>query len=86
MDLQSIAQRARTEAQNNQMVDQNYTEAGKLLNQFAALLDALTPSPDTKTAFLGEFTFKSPNGRMDYSVPWTTVKEIMTAIAKKAGL
>ena len=57
------------------------------------LREALTPSGSTKAAYIGEFAF--PVRRLDedgneYSemidVPWTTIKEIMVAIADRAAL
>ena len=57
----------------------------------ARLRDALTPSADTKTAFIGEFTFaveRSDSLGSRYSedqlVPWSTIKEIMGAINRRA--
>lgn len=48
---------------------------------------ALTPSADTKAAYIGEFQFQFPerdeegNDVMrNINVPWTTIKEIMRAI------
>ena len=53
----------------------------------------LTPSADTKAAFMGEFTFseiQTDEAGVEHSVqktvPWVTVKEIMAAIRAKAGL
>lgn len=48
--------------------------------------EALEPSGDTKAAYSGEFKFKSPGGRMQYTVPWETIKEIMAAISARAAL
>jgi hypothetical protein len=48
--------------------------------------EALTPSGDTKAAYSGEFKFKSPGGRMQYTIPWETIKEIMAAISARAAL
>jgi len=60
-----------------------------------ALIEALTPSAETKAAYSGEFSF--PREYYDEegvryttyeTVPWTTVKDIMKAIlarAKKCG-
>lgn len=49
------------------------------------LREALTPSAETKAAYMGEFRFQfgeefTPN------VPWTTIKEIMAAIRAQADL
>ena len=57
------------------------------------VLEALTPSGDTKAAYIGEFSFSltriDGNGD-EYSekvyVPWTTIKEIMAAIRNRAAL
>lgn len=57
------------------------------------LVEALTPSGDTKAAYMGEFAFSLQ--RVDefgdeYSekvyVPWDTIKEIMKAIRDRAAL
>lgn len=61
------------------------------------LTEALTPSGETKSAYIGEFTFKRTvplfEGEEDecaadlveeIGVPWTTVKEIMKAIRERA--
>lgn len=65
--------------------------AGAASRQEAARLrEALTPSGDTKAAYMGEFSFNLH--RIDefgdeYSekvyVPWTTIKEIMAAVAAR---
>lgn len=59
---------------------------------FAALIEALTPSADTKAAYHGEFKMQvveedGDGGERvrDIVVPWTTVKEIMAAIALRAA-
>lgn len=58
------------------------------------LREALTPSGATKAAYMGEFTFFEryidDNGeftverRVERTVPWTTIKDIMAAISKRA--
>lgn len=61
------------------------------------LREALTPSGDTKAAYIGEFSFGiTRTGEDDEGdpceftetvpVPWTTIKEIMAAIAARAAL
>ena len=59
----------------------------------ARLREALTPSGDTKAAYICEFSMPSPlideHGdevvlRLD--IPWTTIKEIMAAIRARAAL
>ncbi len=57
------------------------------------LREALTPSADTKEAYIGEFRFNFPirdhNGDdrvYTPNVPWTTIKEIMAAIRARAAL
>lgn len=56
-----------------------------------SLEEALTPSADTKAAYIGEFSFtravRDQDGHEDWEpvkVPWTTVKEIMAAILGRA--
>jgi hypothetical protein len=48
------------------------------------LREALTPSAETKHAYIGEFKFKSASDRVTHTVPWPTIKEIMAAIALRA--
>lgn len=58
------------------------------------LIEALTPSGETKAAYIGEFKFKTCVGfdedshdiMAEITVPWTTIKEIMAAIAARAAL
>lgn len=60
----------------------------------ARLREALTPSGDTKAAYMGEFKFSDVvahdnEGNPIYGntyVPWTTIKEIMAAIQDRADL
>lgn len=59
----------------------------------AAAREALTPSGDTKAAYMGEFyiTVDSMNEEGEdesqhVSVPWTTIKEIMASISARAAL
>lgn len=59
--------------------------------QLLALRGALTPSTDTKVAYMGEFRM-NVRLRLDGDeelrtiyVPWTTIKEIMAAIRNLAG-
>lgn len=69
----------------------------RLVAENRALTEALTPSADTKAAYIGEFSFNvevwDPDGGEDgegeavlesKTVPWTTVKEIMAAISARA--
>lgn len=58
-----------------------------------ALLAALTPSAETKAAYIGEFTMpflmldEDGNGKLEYPyVPWTTIKEIMAVIRARAAV
>jgi hypothetical protein len=65
-------------------------DAGRMLRRRAeleALEAALTPSEDTKKAYMSEFSVPLPdwdeNGdevMRRINVPWTTIKEIMAAI------
>ena len=73
------------EANHMEMVRDNLEAE---LERFKA---ALTPSADTKAAYIGEFSVSLPdldeNG-IEYTrkinVPWTTIKEIMASILAKA--
>ncbi|SLN65537.1 hypothetical protein [Pacificibacter marinus] len=53
--------------------------------------EALTPSCETKAAYMSEFSIDVPmvdeHGEeftQQIDVPWTTIKEIMAAISKRA--
>ena len=55
------------------------------------LVEALTPSGDTKAAYMGEFSFPVADTDEDGSeytrkqyVPWDTIKQIMAAIVSRA--
>lgn len=57
------------------------------------LEEALTPSGDTKAAYIGEFRFavelyhpRLGSETRTVEVPWTTIKEIMAAIRARAAL
>lgn len=57
------------------------------------VVEALTPSVDTKSAYMGNFQFNLPDHNEDghevmckVNVPWITIKEIMAAIRKRAAL
>lgn len=61
-----------------------------LLAEVVRLREALTPSADTKAAYIGEFSWTETSddhrGHVTRTVPWTTIKEIMAAIAARAAL
>ena len=57
------------------------------------LLEALTPSADTKAAYMGEFRMTIPDVGDDgeeytrtVNIPWTVIKEVMQAIRNRAAL
>lgn len=60
--------------------------------EMAGLVKAVTPSPKTKAAYIGEFHFDwtvwPPDGEGQIThrvqVPWTTIKQIMSAIHAQA--
>lgn len=61
--------------------------------KIARLTEALTPSGDTKAAYMGEFEFivfgMNDDGEEcshKITVPWTAIKEIMAAIKARAAL
>jgi hypothetical protein len=71
------------------------TELATLKLQLAERDEALTPSAETKAAYMGEFSFVIPQAQEDEHgeavevdqrvyVPWTTIKEIMAAIRARA--
>ncbi len=54
------------------------------LDREKKLREALTPSASTKAAFIGEFHFFTEGSGSMVTVPWTTTKEIMSAILARA--
>jgi hypothetical protein len=65
----------------------------ELEERIRSLHEALTPSAETKAAYIGEFTIPWPVIGEDgddhiirINVPWTTIKEIMCAILGRAAL
>ena len=74
--------------------------SGPILDRIAALeaenarlREALTPSADTKAAYIGEFWFsirvwdeKGDDRDQRVCVPWTAIKEIMAKIKARAAL
>lgn len=59
----------------------------------AKLVEALTPSGETKAAYMGEFSIPFPTVDADGNevmlrpnVPWTTIKETMAAIRARAAI
>lgn len=65
-------------------------ELEEATKQRDALLEALTPSGDTKSAYIGDFSWVEVCDDADYQktfiVPWTTIKDIMEAIRARAFL
>jgi hypothetical protein len=68
-------------------------EARQLRAERERLREALSPSCETKAAYIGEFHFEIEERDEDgnelarkISVPWTTTKEIMAAILERAAL
>ena len=64
----------------------------RAVNSHHDLIEALTPSGDTKAAYMGEFAFnlrRVDEAGDEYSekvyVPWDTIKEIMKAISARAA-
>jgi len=63
-------------------------------NSNPLLVEALTPSAETKAAYSGEFSFpelywdtiKQQETTRQITVPWTTIKAIMAAIRARALL
>lgn len=69
-------------------------DASKMGNSLEQrLIEALTPSAETKSAYMGEFLFRAHESNdvgeeftRSFTVPWTTIKEIMKAIRERAAL
>ncbi len=60
------------------------------LAEIERLREALTPSGDTKAAYIGEFSMgvtlrtRHEEETRSVQIPWTTIKEIMAAIRARA--
>lgn len=68
-----------------------FTTIRELKAENARLREALTPSAETKAAYMGEFQFNLPDLDEDgneytrhVNVPWTTIKEVMELIFNRA--
>lgn len=61
------------------------TRIAELVKERDALLNALTPSEETKAAYMGEFQFRLGDCPT-VNVPWVTIKQIMAAILAHAEL
>lgn len=66
-------------------------ERDAALAEVQRLREALTPSAETKAAYIGEFSFQFPTWSesgeevvMTPTVPWVTIKGIMAAIRARA--
>ena len=73
--------------------EETEAERDALKDEVERLREALTPSGATKFAYMNEFKFNVVREGPDHSeiverhaVPWTTIKDIMAAIAKRAAL
>ncbi|WP_395543413.1 hypothetical protein [Neotabrizicola sp. sgz301269] len=84
-------------AENDAKLAADWDEAADRITALQAqnrkLVEALTPSGDTKAAYMGEFSFQSISTDEDGNevaaktyVPWTTIKEIMAAIRARAAI
>jgi hypothetical protein len=78
---------------HRQLVEKRDYEIAALRSEVEGLREALTPSGETKGAYIGEFKFSvhayDEDGEekwWDEIIPWTTIKEIMAAISKRAVL
>jgi len=81
------------EAQMQRRVEELEAERDALRAKLAKAVEALTPSEDTKAAYIGEFSFPITlvhpgldKETIRLSVPWTCIKEIMAMIRARATL
>lgn len=86
------------EAPNNAMplyaAPSNPAAILSLIEENKRMREALTPSAETKAAYIGEFRFSvleyvdddGTEYESEFTVPWTTIKEIMAAIRARAAL
>lgn len=73
---------------DTQMLQDAIIEITRLRAENAAMREALTPSGETKTAYIDEFEWDDTHDdggcTVRRVVPWTTIKEIMAAIQARA--
>jgi hypothetical protein len=76
-----------------QTVEQLQAQIASLTGEVERLREALTPSSATKAAYIGDFSFSMevPDEHGDsvavrVVVPWTAIKDIMSAIRARAAL
>jgi hypothetical protein len=62
-------------------------KVAELERKLERMREALTPSGGTKAAYIGEF-FVSCSGTDKHwvAVPWTTIKDVLAAVRKRAGI
>lgn len=97
-DLIERVERERDEAWGQAHLGHSRAEAAEarvtaLEAEKAGLVKAVTPSPETKAAYIGEFHFNwtvwDPTGEEQIThrvqVPWATIKQIMSAIRAQGG-
>jgi hypothetical protein len=60
------------------------SENAALRAEVAAYKDALTPSAETKADYIGEIEFCERDRLKKISLPWTSMKEFMVMIHKRA--
>lgn len=68
------------------IIEQNIPRQSAPSADVANYIEALTPSASTKAAYISEFHFTVPDGSGErrVTVPWNTIKQIMSAIREKA--
>lgn len=69
----------------NELMNAAADRIAELVKERDALLNALTPSEETKAAYMGEFQFRLGDCPT-VNVPWVTIKQIMAAIRNHAEL
>lgn len=67
-------------------IDAMQDEIATLKAERDRLREALTPSGDTKAAYMGEVECACPTETWRHHVPWTTTKAIMAMIRARAAL
>ena len=65
------------------LASEQAARADELERQRDRLIEALTPSTDTKRAYMGEMMLSCGDDRKLY-VPWTAIKDTMAMIRKRA--
>ena len=85
-NLLRVATMLPMDPRHRQLLTDSAAEIEALTAERDALREALTPSAETKAAYMGEVDCDCPTQSWKHHVPWTSIKVIMKMIASRAAL